>query len=459
MNLFKKIKEKIDIISLILVIITTLIVFYVSELVLLYKTNFLILILGYLFSIVFMSIYIHSKKNTDITNQKKYSIIKFLIILYFIGIFLCSKGVHSYLNMENYGIDGIGEAIIYGFMIKIGSILTIINPIIILIINYGKKIFKIKNLIIVLILIITFYILNILFTTTKVSKNIPTVGDFQEELVERELLSKTTNYKLYGISNKKEKITSLSFEDDYNSKYPLYVFVVDNWIIYYANGYIYAVYGEYEYENGKEEITWIYPNTILSENKKIAIYNMNLNLYIKTNSIYSEMFSYNLKDKELKNFVNIDTVNIDIPKKLNGNKNLNKIDRIDKENINKYSKEKSLTNNYEEEDKTSTLEGYYEIVVKNYDDSNKKIYITLDTNSYYKVGVFKGDKDDPTTYHKYEIKNFSEKSMQKIYSFFNERFYGENYKIMQFIYSDLWDDDTKNTIKAIIECDESYITN
>lgn len=448
MNLFKKIKEKIDIISLILVIITTLIVFYVSEIVLLYKTNFLILIFGYLFSIVFISIYIHSKKNTDITNQKKYSIIKFLIILYFIGIFLCSKGVHSYLNMENYGIDGIGEAIIYGFMIKIGSILTIINPIIILIINYGKKIFKIKNLIIVLILIITFYILNILFTTTKVSKNIPTVGDFQEELVERELLSKTTNYKLYGISNKKEKITSLSFEDDYNSKYPLYVFVVDNWIIYYANGDIYAVYGELT----NNIMLWNYPKTILSENTEITTYNIKLNRYENaSDDIWYKSLKYNVDNSELEILIPLTIRNISV--------NVKKLDRIDKENINKYSKEKSLTNNYEEEDKTSTLEGYYEIVVKNYDDSNKKIYITLDTNSYYKVGVFKGDKDDPTSYHKYEIKNFSEKSMQKIYSFFNERFYGENYKIMQFIYSDLWDDDTKNTIKAIIECDESYITN
>lgn len=416
--------------------------------------EFIILILCSVISLILMITYMRSRKKEDINITKKDKIVKILFILYLIGMFLIITGTYSLISMESKGLDSLGEAIVYGFMIAIGSCVTLFTPIIILFIDYWKQIFRIKTLIIVLLLVgvyILIYILYISFTTTKVSENIPTLGTFQEELTERKLYSEMIDYKLYGIN--KDNCYSLSFKNAKDVKYPLYVYVLTDWIIYYANGDIYAVYGDLLYDY----ISWNYPITVLSENEEITIYNRKLNRYKKTsNNILSS--SYYPENSEL------DITGIKLPAVYNDGANITQIDRLDKENINKYVKDNSESWHTSNIPVILYLDGTYEIVVSNYNYSNDKIFVSLETSSN-SLAVFMPNKDketyDDALYSNYSLyirDDFSEESMKKIYATFSKFFSDEYYnKMISHRFNNIANDDTTKILKGIIEDDESYI--
>ncbi len=184
-------KIRIDIISLIL---STLSILFLG-------------IYGLGLSIIFLIIYI-------ITTKKNYFFQKFLLILNFIGIILAFGGFYLLNNMENKGLDYIGEALFYGGIVSLGMIILIICPLIILIIDNKKFIFRKKTLKVIAIIgvaIMLYFPLHTLITTTKISENIPTVENFKEELTNRGFLTDTTNYKLYGIKKSNNKAINLYF--------------------------------------------------------------------------------------------------------------------------------------------------------------------------------------------------------------------------------------------------------
>ena len=202
------------------------------------------------------------------------------------GIFTWSTGESYSGNWINDSIDGIGEALIYGAMVKISGIMILICPIILLIIDNWKYIFTrkiIKIFLIVGIGILLYFPIHNLITTTKVSDNIPSVVNFEDELKQRGFAPYKANYRLYGISSKNKKAIKLSFDENKNEKYPLYVYSVINypWLIYYANGEIYAVSGKYwDYYTSynrisgynEEKIMWTYGinNDVITETEKIS---------------------------------------------------------------------------------------------------------------------------------------------------------------------------------------------
>ena len=184
-------KIRIDIISLIL---STLSILFLG-------------IYGLGLSIIFLIIYI-------VTTKKNYFFQKFLLILNFIGIILAFGGFYLLNNMENKGLDYIGEALFYGGIVSLGMNILIICPLIILIIDNKKFIFRKKTLKVIAIIgvaIILYFPLHTLITTTKINENIPTVENFKEELTNRGFLTDTTNYKLYGIKKSNNKAINLYF--------------------------------------------------------------------------------------------------------------------------------------------------------------------------------------------------------------------------------------------------------
>ena len=148
----------------------------------------------------------------------------------------------------------------------------------------------------------------------------------------------TFNYNDHFINNKSDKAIALSFEKNKNEKYPLYVYsIVDYpWIIYYANGDIYAVRGKYwdyytayNQDTGynEEKIIWEYSlnNQIKSEKEEISIYNRKYNRFKKGNSITNESFNYYSKNKSIEN-----SVFIEIPCIESWGSKIEKINRVDK---------------------------------------------------------------------------------------------------------------------------------
>ena len=292
-------KIRLDIISLLLVTIC----------------SYLFGIVGSVISILFLIIYIKNSERHNLLN-------KILLSLCFLGIIFSLGGLFLINNMENKGIDAIGEALAYGGIFSLGRILLIIVPIIIILIDNRKFIFRKKVIMVVIMLGILIFLcfpIHYLITTTKVRENIPTVEDLEKELIQRDLKTNNTNYKLYGINNKSDKAIALSFEKNKNEKYPLYVYsIVDYpWIIYYANGDIYAVRGKYwdyytayNQDTGynEEKIIWEYSlnNQIKSEKEEISIYNRKYNRFEKGNSITNESFNYYSKNKSIENSVFIE---------------------------------------------------------------------------------------------------------------------------------------------------------
>ncbi len=134
----------------------------------------------------------------------------------------------------------------------------------------------------------------------KINNNIPSVSDFENELIERKLY--TNEYLLFGIDNIENNIHEIDFDSDSNKKYPSYIYYgyktknvnkkireyddYLNWIIYYTNGKIYAALGNYDdsqlYLNYyRMELS--YDANILSEDDEIYTYNWEENYYEKIN--------------------------------------------------------------------------------------------------------------------------------------------------------------------------------
>ena len=314
-------KIRVDIISLIMIIACT----------------YFLGILGLIISPVLLIIYIK-------TAREHYRFKKIIIFLCFIGIALGLFAICLMNNMENTGIDYIGEAIGYAFIFKIGYFLTISGLILLLIIDNRKFIFKKKvvvTLLIIVMLIFLFFVFKYLFSTEKVSEDIPTVGDFEKELIQRDFKTDNNNYRLYGVNNKSDKAIALSFEKNNNDKYPLYIYTIIDypWIIYYANGDIYAVKGKYwDYYTAynrktgynEEKIIWEYSldNIIKSEKEEVSIYNRKYNRYEKGNTITAEGFNYYSKNENTEN-----SVFVDIPCIESWGSKIEKIDRIDKKSL------------------------------------------------------------------------------------------------------------------------------
>lgn len=295
----KKLKEiRIDIISLILAAICP----------------YFLGIVGVGISIIFLIIYLKSA-------EKHYFLQRLFIFFCFAGIICTFGGLFLIETMENKGIDSVGEAFIYGAIISLGRILLMACPIIILVIDNRKFIFRKKIISIIIILgmvIFLYFPFSYLINTTKISENIPTVGDFEKELNQRGFMTETANYRLYGVNSTNKKAVKLSFENNNTDKYPLYVYSVIDfpWIIYYANEEIYAVRGKYwdyyttynkEYGYNEEKIIWDYSDEIISEAEKISIYNTQTNRYEKGNTITYTSFNYYSQNKDTENsiFINI----------------------------------------------------------------------------------------------------------------------------------------------------------
>lgn len=314
-------KIRVDIISLIMVIVS---IYFLG-------------IFGLVISSMLLVIYIKTAK-------EHYRFQKVILFLSFLGIVLGVCGINFMNNMENTGIDSIGEAIVYAFVVRIGYFSTIVGSILLLIIDNRKIILK-KRVIVTLLIVAIFILLSFplyyLFSTEKVSKDIPTVEDFERELIQRELKTNNTNYRLYGINNKSDRAVALSFEKDNKVQYPLYVYsIIDYpWIIYYANGDIYAVKGKYwDYYTAynkttgynEEKIIWEYSlnNIIKSEKEEVSIYNRKYNRYEKGSIITNESFNYYSKNESIEN-----SIFIDIPCIESWGSKIEQIDRIDKKSL------------------------------------------------------------------------------------------------------------------------------
>ena len=312
---------RIDIISLLLISVCT----------------YFLGVFGLFLSAVCLRIYIK-------TTKEHYRFKNVILILCFLGIVLGIGGVAFLNNMENTGIDYLGEAIVYSVIVKSGYLLTIVASLLLLIIDNRKNIFKKK--VIVRLLVMTIVIglsfpLYYLFSTEKVSNDIPTVDDFEKELIQRELKTNDTNYRLYGVDNKNDKAIALSFEKNNNDQYPLYIYsIIDYpWIIYYADGDIYAAQGKYwDYYTAdnkntgynEEKIIWEYSldNIIKSEKDEVNIYNRKYNRYEKGSTLTNESFNYYSKDEKIEN-----SVFVDIPCIEEWGAKIEPIGRIDKKSL------------------------------------------------------------------------------------------------------------------------------
>ena len=104
------------------------------------------------------------------------------------------------------------------------------------------------------------------------------------------------------------------------------------WIIYYANGDIYAARGKYYYNvNGEASITWEYSlnNSVKSEKEEVSVYNRKYNRYEKGSMLDVDRFSYVSKDKS-----NDISLLIEIPRvNKKWGSTIEQVDRIDKETL------------------------------------------------------------------------------------------------------------------------------
>jgi len=242
------------------------------------------------------------------------------IISIIAGIFLLMSGcMYNEMNgMENTGIDYIGQAlgiaIIFKLCIYIYYILTFI-----LFISYSKTFILKKKVLIGL--VITILSITILIFATKeimhyisiqtVTEDIYSTIDFKAELENRNLY--VDKYLLFGIDSKGENIHKIDFENSLNERYPSYVYYgyktkntsknikkyneYLNWIIYYTNGKIYAVLGDYDDSQAFQNIYSIgvsYEGNILSEDNEIYTYNWEKNYYekIEKNGVVREDLRY-----------------------------------------------------------------------------------------------------------------------------------------------------------------------
>lgn len=249
-----------------------------------------------------------------ILNSKQKNTIKKILIG--VGIFTTVASLLAMCGLSNVtgGLDSIGGALAYGIAFRFGNIIAKIIAVILLIIDNKKHIFS-KKVIILSIIIVLIYLaymtINTSLTTIKADANIPKVSDFEKELIERGLLSESSDYKLYGLKQQSEKGIALNFKENGVEQFPLYVYVPDKslnsgknqWIIYYINGEIFAIWGCYyesltPFDNIKEEkIIFDYPYEMKTENSKITTYNVEKNRFETSEYITIGEHNYYSQDK------------------------------------------------------------------------------------------------------------------------------------------------------------------
>ena len=125
---------------------------------------------------------------------------------------------------------------------------------------------------------------------------------------------------MFGVDNKEKNIHKISFYSNLNEKYPSYIYYgyktknvskninkyddYLNWIIYYTNGKLYAVLGDFDdsqlFSQDYYSIELSYCGNILSEDEEIYTYNWEKNYYeninIKKDGISIEPLRYYYKD-------------------------------------------------------------------------------------------------------------------------------------------------------------------
>ncbi len=251
----------------------------------------------YIVKIIGYFIYFSALKNT--TKSK-------ITLSVVAGISLAMSAFMYYqmYNMENTGIDYVGEAILKAMVFNICMAIYYISTFILFIIYAKKFIFKKKAIVIIItaiILIILFVFIRHYSQIEKVSDNIPTVSDLKNELIERDLY--TNDYLLFGIDNKENNIHKIDFNSDLSKKYPSYVYYgyksknlnkninkYDDyleWLIYYTNGKIYAVPVEFDDSQSFQDfysLSLIPGCNIISEDKEMYTYNWEANYYEKMNN-------------------------------------------------------------------------------------------------------------------------------------------------------------------------------
>ena len=259
-----------------------------------------------------------------------------LMILAGVFLFLTAFFTSSLNSSDNKGIDGIGEALALGFFINICLYIYYILAFIFFILYAKKFIFKKKAIISILVSILVIALIVVAYkfykfhsTTKKVTEDINSVSDFKNELVKRNLYN--DDYFLFGVDNNDNYIHKIDFETDLNKKYPSYVYYgyktsdTENWIIYYTNGKIYAVLGEYDksqsfqgYNEIRCELKCKY---ILCDDNEIYTYNWIKNYYEKFNNeedgVFNTHLRYFVTDNNFKGNSNmgISKINVDVVEK------------------------------------------------------------------------------------------------------------------------------------------------
>ena len=208
-------------------------------------------------------------------NMKPYQKALFLISIIFRII---SLYIYAKMLTVHGGLDNIAQAIIYAAFFNISSIISRVFALLLLLLKESKylftKYFVIRFLTIVIgIMIVMSIISGVPRLKSRVPKEIKTLSDFKYELDKRRIYTNSSLYKVYGID--KNGIKELFFEKNQGDEYPEYIFIKygnyysSTWIIYYINGHIYAIYGDY-YEG---HILWKHPYLLITENNEIYTYN------------------------------------------------------------------------------------------------------------------------------------------------------------------------------------------
>lgn len=254
------------------------------------------------------------------TTKKKIT----LIIIAGIFLLLSSLMYNNMNSMENTGIDYIGQALGIAIIFKMCLYIYYIFAFIVFILYAKNFIFKKKVIISIIISLFSIVLLILAYKTIshytsiqKVTEDIPSINDFKNELKARNLY--TEENLLFGVDNKEKNIHKISFYSNLNEKYPSYIYYgyktknvskninkyddYLNWIIYYTNGKLYAVLGNFDDSQLFQDYYSIdvsYRGNILSEDEEIYTYNWEKNYYeninIEKNSVSLEQLRYYYKD-------------------------------------------------------------------------------------------------------------------------------------------------------------------
>ena len=252
---------------------------------------------------------------------------KKITLIIIAGIFLLfSSLMYNNMNsMENTGIDYIGQALGLAIIFRMSLYIYYIFAFIVFILYAKNFIFKKKVIISIIISLFSIVLLILAYKTIshytsiqKVTEDIPSINDFKNELKARNLY--TEENLLFGVDNKEKNIHKISFYSNLNEKYPSYIYYgyktknvskninkyddYLNWIIYYTNGKLYAVLGDFDdsqlFSQDYYSIELSYCGNILSEDEEIYTYNWEKNYYeninIEKDGISIEPLRYYYKD-------------------------------------------------------------------------------------------------------------------------------------------------------------------